>query len=227
MATSFTGHAAHSLPSPALSQATSNADGTGLPTARSHPLRPGSQKETAFITYADAKILNINRRYAKKFSGEDDGGSGRGYESFAEVVSDLEAVFDVVWVSGTRMLRCSYFLSVKYDLILHQCLVPFPTSSRMLTNHYTHAVYKPSYISEAFCISTSALEPDIAKSNTADTVPALSSYTLLLIRRAISLRPRAYISDGREARRSFWDFAAESSSRSIKRGYKTEASQPY
>ncbi|KAL9116065.1 MAG: hypothetical protein Q9227_000433 [Pyrenula ochraceoflavens] len=93
--------AIHALPSPAPSHAASTSDSVDLPAPRSHPLKPGSQKESAFINYVDAKILNLNRRYAKKFGGEVEEGTGRGYQSFAEVAADVEAVFDVVWVSGT------------------------------------------------------------------------------------------------------------------------------
>jgi Subunit 11 of the general transcription factor TFIIH len=64
-------------------------------------------KETALVNYIDKQLLRVSRRHAKKFSRaigqqeqtEDD----RGYESFREVVKDLEAIIDVVWVSGTRM----------------------------------------------------------------------------------------------------------------------------
>lgn len=76
-------------------------------------------KETAVINHLDKSILGINRRHAKKFSstygggapngeGEDEGqfegeGQGeRGYESFKEMVRDIEDLVDVVWVSGTR-----------------------------------------------------------------------------------------------------------------------------
>lgn len=81
-----------------------------------HPLKPGGVKESSLINYVDGKILRINRRHAKKFSsviddpndgGDDDGDDDgeeqtKGYESFKEVVKDIEEVIDVVWVSGTR-----------------------------------------------------------------------------------------------------------------------------
>jgi hypothetical protein len=80
-----------------------------------HPLKPGGVKESSLINYVDGKILRINRRHAKKLSSviddQNDAGSGdqdkdeeqaKGYESFKEVVKDIEEVIDVVWVSGTR-----------------------------------------------------------------------------------------------------------------------------
>lgn len=76
-------------------------------------------KETSLIDYVDKTILRINRRHAKKFSrryDQGESGSGEttgkeereegeaeaGYESFSDVVHDIEAVVDLVWVSGTR-----------------------------------------------------------------------------------------------------------------------------
>jgi PAS domain-containing protein len=75
-----------------------------LPTPRLHPLRSGSQKDIAFINYVDSKILQINRRYAKKFSSDRDelDDEARGYHDFHEVVDDLQHVLDAIWVSGTR-----------------------------------------------------------------------------------------------------------------------------
>lgn len=35
-------------------------------------------------------------------------GSERGYESFKELVRDVEGLVDVVWVSGTRMFPYPY-----------------------------------------------------------------------------------------------------------------------
>jgi len=105
--------------SPASTITTSALDIT-LPSPRSHPLKPGSAKETAFIQYVDKGILEVTRRYAKKFSegfGEADerghntgapsttisaGRTPRGYESIGDVCADLEKLADVIWVSGTR-----------------------------------------------------------------------------------------------------------------------------
>lgn len=72
-------------------------------------------KETTVINHLDKSILAVNRRHAKKFSSAYEGanaqaqgqtqqgqGSERGYESFKELVRDVEGLVDVVWVSGTR-----------------------------------------------------------------------------------------------------------------------------
>ncbi|PCG95750.1 Hypothetical protein PENO1_071870 [Penicillium occitanis (nom. inval.)] len=90
-----------------------------------HPLKPGGAKESSLINYVDGKILRINRRHAKKFSSviddqnDADGGDkdkdeeqAKGYESFKEVVKDIEEVIDVVWVSGTPSLQIPYLISL-------------------------------------------------------------------------------------------------------------------
>ena len=102
--------ASQALPSPAPSSALSTSTVTPfLPRQRSHPLKPGSSKETSVIEYVDAHILAVNRRHAKKFSSAFAGDieaeeKDRGYEDFKEVVKDIEAIADVLWVSGTRKI---------------------------------------------------------------------------------------------------------------------------
>ncbi|KAH8692409.1 hypothetical protein BGW36DRAFT_387551 [Talaromyces proteolyticus] len=114
------------LTSPAYSIATtaSTITPSHLPRQRTHPLRPGSNKESSLINHVDAQIRNINRRHAKKFSSDIDehtdasdgpgaeGGGEKGYDSFREVVRDIERVIDVVWVSGTPSLQIPYLISV-------------------------------------------------------------------------------------------------------------------
>ena len=93
------------LPSPSVSSATSaaTAPNSELPQMRSHPLVPGSQKEIAFIEHIDARLLQITRRYAKKFSkGSGGGDEAPGYDNFGQCVVDLETIFNMVWISGTR-----------------------------------------------------------------------------------------------------------------------------
>ncbi|KAF9886401.1 hypothetical protein FE257_011433 [Aspergillus nanangensis] len=103
-----------SLPSPAPTSSTVTP--SLLPTQRSHPLRAGSTKETTVINHVDKTLLMINRRHAKKFSGAFDDQnqkeSERGYESFKEVVKDLEGLVDVLWVSGTPSLQIPYLISL-------------------------------------------------------------------------------------------------------------------
>ncbi|KAI9771179.1 MAG: hypothetical protein M1840_002530 [Geoglossum simile] len=131
--------------SPASTVTTSPLDIT-LPSPRSHPLRPGSAKETMFIQYVDRGISEVTRRYAKKFSegfgGGDErdhttgapsttisaGPTPRGYESIGDVCTDLEKLVDVIWVSGTPFLQVQYLLSVA--LLLTSYLPSFPALPR-------------------------------------------------------------------------------------------------
>ncbi|KAK2787462.1 hypothetical protein FQN52_007180 [Onygenales sp. PD_12] len=129
-------------PSPAPSSSTTTTTTTltpRLPQQRKHPLRPGSAKETAVINFVDSHILAINRRHAKKFSSafadenDDDGGGGgggggRGYESFKEVARDVEAIVDVLWVSGTPSLQIPYLISLAG--LVSTYLPDFPFAAR-------------------------------------------------------------------------------------------------
>ncbi|OJJ48092.1 hypothetical protein ASPZODRAFT_130017 [Penicilliopsis zonata CBS 506.65] len=98
-------------PTPSASTATPSH----LPKPRAHPLRAGSTKETAVINHIDQALLTINRRHAKKFSSalEETHGSGTsGYESFKEVATDIDAIVDILWVSGTPSLEIPYLISL-------------------------------------------------------------------------------------------------------------------
>lgn len=97
------------LPSPPQSSHGSPAPhGPILPETRSYPLKRGSGKESAVIDHVDGKLLEISRRYEKRFNSDsahntESNGKPHGYESFGEAARDLESITDVVWVTGTRM----------------------------------------------------------------------------------------------------------------------------
>ena len=97
------------LPSPpASSTTTASVSASSLPQPRARPLKPGSSKESSFIDYVDKKLLQISRRYEKRFNADMEDSrtpkdEGSGYEDFGEVARNIERVVDVVWVSGTRM----------------------------------------------------------------------------------------------------------------------------
>ena len=92
-----------SLPSPAPSSYSSSSTASNLPHPRSNPLRSGSAKEDAARRYLEARLLNVSRRYAKKFQPMEEGDDFKGYVSMSEVAKDLGKIIDVVWLSGTRM----------------------------------------------------------------------------------------------------------------------------
>lgn len=104
-------------PSPSVTSTRSSSNllslSNRLPQSRSHPLKPGSQKEIRLINFIDSKLLRITRRYAKKFSNNtDDADTTKGYMSFNEVSEDLDAILDVVWISGTPTLQVPYLLTL-------------------------------------------------------------------------------------------------------------------
>jgi hypothetical protein len=55
----------------------------------------------------DQGILKIQRRFAKRGSEDADKGEkddAKGYGNFPEFAKDVEALIDLIWVSGTRTL---------------------------------------------------------------------------------------------------------------------------
>lgn len=82
------------------------------------------------MSYVDSHILTIHRRHAKKFSSSFAGESeaDRGYERFREVVKDVEAVVDVLWVSGTPSLQTPYLIALTG--LLNSVLPDYPFSPK-------------------------------------------------------------------------------------------------
>jgi len=98
--------------SPPPSSMTSSLAPAALPHPRHHPLKPGGPKESAFIRYVDQRILQVQRRFAKRGSADPSAHDVKGYKSFSEAGKDMEEILDIVWVSGTRR----YTLSVHEEL---------------------------------------------------------------------------------------------------------------
>ena len=95
------------LPSPPPSVVSTSTTPSSLPQSRTHPLLPGSSKESNFLEYVERRLLEISGRYEKRFNvgmqeSQIPGAERKGYERFGEVAKDIEDVVDVVWVSGTR-----------------------------------------------------------------------------------------------------------------------------
>ncbi|KAL8686923.1 MAG: hypothetical protein Q9218_006763 [Villophora microphyllina] len=122
------------LPSPPST--TVNSPSTArliLPQPRSRPLKPGSSKESDFLIYVEQKLLAISRRYENRLSaalGEEENPDieGRGYKGIGEELHDLEAVIDVVWISGTPALQIAFLLTIA--LTVTTSLPSFPFAPR-------------------------------------------------------------------------------------------------
>lgn len=56
--------------------------------------------------YVEDKLLNISRRYVKKFGAPDPADTVVGFTSFTEVAKELDGVVNVLWLSGTRKSDC-------------------------------------------------------------------------------------------------------------------------
>lgn len=98
-------------PSPSTTSHASIRSTTNLPHPRSHPLLAGSKKEDTARRYVENRLLQISKRFVKKFSvlaGEEDDDEKKevkGYKDFNEVVKDFDELVDVLWLSGTRELQ--------------------------------------------------------------------------------------------------------------------------
>ena len=109
------------LPSPPQStDGSPSIDHPALPATRSYPLKRGSGKESAVIDHIDAKLLEISRRYEKRFNPGSQrvmeiDAKLRGYKNFGEAAKDFEAITDVVWVTGTRMDSVLYYGKASAD----------------------------------------------------------------------------------------------------------------
>lgn len=85
------------------------------------------------IYYLDDKLLAISRRYEKRVQMVSETelkaeGEVLGYRKFSEAAHDLEAVIDVVWVTGTPTLQAPYLLTIA--LAVCSYLPSFPFSPR-------------------------------------------------------------------------------------------------
>lgn len=98
-----------SLPSPAPLASAPSDFLTPLPRPRNRALRPNSNKEDMVRNYASAKLMHVARRYVKKLGDAAPGGEVEGYTRFAELCADLDAVVNVLWLSGTRESRIPHY----------------------------------------------------------------------------------------------------------------------
>lgn len=97
-----------SLPSPPSSKPTSPSiisSQRRLPAPRPSPLKAGSKHETALVRFLDDKLLDISRKYTKKYT-------PGGYYHIQAIVEDLEKLVDLIWISATPSLQVQYLLQI-------------------------------------------------------------------------------------------------------------------
>ncbi|KAI5458876.1 hypothetical protein BGZ63DRAFT_361369 [Mariannaea sp. PMI_226] len=127
------------LPSPAPSTASSNRSSSGLPHPRSKSLRPGSSKEDLVRRFVEDRLLETSRRYVKKFGNPGPGDTVVGYSSFGEVCKDLDAIINVLWLSGTPMLEIPFLLRIASDFTQYvRSFPPSPKASFALLRKLDH-----------------------------------------------------------------------------------------
>ena len=101
-------------PSPSLTSNAARArTAADLPHPRSRALPSGSSKENLVRRYASERILNVSRRFIKKYSISDPSDTVVGYKSMGELCADVDVVLNSLWKSGTRASpRRSSFFSI-------------------------------------------------------------------------------------------------------------------
>ncbi|QPG98230.1 hypothetical protein C2857_007395 [Epichloe festucae Fl1] len=126
------------LPSPAPSSTSSRA-ASALPHPRAHSLRPGSSKEDLVRRFVEEKLLNISRRYVKKFGNPASGDTVTGFKSMGEVCRELEGVVNVLWKSGTPSLQIPFLLKVASDFTQYvRSFSPSPRATFELLRRLDH-----------------------------------------------------------------------------------------
>ena len=131
-----------SPPASSVLSSTTTTTASALPHPRNAPLRAGGSKESAFIRYVDQQILHVQRRFAKRTSPRGSGlsdvdrdkadawGDVPGYHTMGDACRDIEALVDVVWVSGTPSLQVPYLISLA--LLLATIVAAMPPSAKRL-----------------------------------------------------------------------------------------------
>ena len=102
-----------SIPAPSVSMGSSLhiiGKQRPLPAPRPTPLKPGSRHETALVRFLDDGLLDISRKYTKKYT-------PGGYYDIQPVVQDLERLVDLIWISATREFTIPQVLRM-----VHQCI---------------------------------------------------------------------------------------------------------
>lgn len=131
----------HGLLSPAMSQVSIGpATIDDLPIPRTHPIPAGSSKEGALINYIDDKLLVVTRRYNKSFAADpNDKSKDSGYVSFEQVISDLNPIIDVVWISATPWIQTQYLLLIAGHFRAFMHSFPFVNTSFLLARKFDAA----------------------------------------------------------------------------------------
>ncbi|KAK8148587.1 hypothetical protein G3M48_009751 [Beauveria asiatica] len=99
-----------------------------LPHPRQKPLNPSGSKGDQVRRSIEDELLNISRRYVKKFSGPDPDNPVVGYTNFTEIAKNLEDVVDTLWRTGTH--HCFASLLCGHDIATQQVLPGFENGLR-------------------------------------------------------------------------------------------------
>ncbi|PHH70487.1 hypothetical protein CDD80_5986 [Ophiocordyceps camponoti-rufipedis] len=126
------------LPSPAPSTVSARS-AAGLPHPRHNALRPGSSKEDMVRRFVEERLLNASRRYVKKFGDADSADDVIGFANFTEACRELDAIVNVLWLSGTPSLQIPFLLKLASDFTQYvRAFPPAPKASFALLAKLDH-----------------------------------------------------------------------------------------
>ncbi|KAG0652813.1 hypothetical protein D0Z07_0078 [Hyphodiscus hymeniophilus] len=131
------------LPSPAPSNFSASPAPSKLPHPRPHPLKAGSAKEAAARRYVENRLLQISRRYTKKFQPRMEGDGKNellGYDNASDLCMDLGETVDVLWLSGTPSLQIPSLLNIAGAVTSYiSAFPPAPAATFGLLRKLDHA----------------------------------------------------------------------------------------
>lgn len=106
------------IPSPPATSVAASSSASPLPHPRRRPLQPGGPKESELIRYLDRGLNDVQKRADNRLQKSDGSVPGAlGYRHFGQVEKDVEALVDVIWVSGSRTYHLATLRSHHHEII--------------------------------------------------------------------------------------------------------------
>ncbi|CAI4215022.1 unnamed protein product [Parascedosporium putredinis] len=89
--------------------------------------------------YASGKLMQVSRRYVKKFGTPEAGEELTGYQDFSQLCKDLDAVINVLWLSGTPSLQIQILLRIASEFTEYvPAFAPEPDATLRLLRKLDH-----------------------------------------------------------------------------------------
>ncbi|PHH69570.1 hypothetical protein CDD82_7666 [Ophiocordyceps australis] len=130
------------LPSPVPSTASAASSTTvtsALPHPRGKALLPNTKKEDMVRRFAEERLLDISRRYVKKFAPPDPQDAVVGFRTFTQVCREFDGLVNILWRSGTPSLQIPFLLRLVSDFTQYvRSFPPAPHATFALLRKLDH-----------------------------------------------------------------------------------------